>query len=209
MVSTAQDGETMRRMLDSGTIDVVLLDVGLPGIDGLELARDLRAKDEHIGIIFVTCRGDDIDRIVGLESGADDYVTKPFNSRELLARVKIVLRARRRAGTMVQARNVLSFQGWTLDMTHRRLVNPSGNREQLTRGEFELLATLARNTGVALSRERLTHTICHRPWHPNDRTIDVLISRLREKLEDDPKSPQFIVTVRGEGYLFAMDVAPT
>lgn len=207
MVSTAQDGDTMRRMLASGGIDVVLLDVGLPGVDGLELARDLRAKDDHIGIIFVTSRCDDIDKIVGLESGADDYVTKPFNSRELLARVKIVLRAQR-CRPVAQTRNVLSFKGWTLDMTRRCLVNPKGNGEQLTRGEFELLATLVRHPGVALSRERLTHTVCRRPWHPNDRTIDVLISRLREKLEDDPKAPQFIVTVRGEGYLFAVDVTP-
>lgn len=206
-VFSAHDGETMRRLLGSEVIDVVLLDVGLPGIDGLELARELRAQDEHIGIILVTSRSDDIDKIVGLESGANDYVTKPFNSRELLARVKIVLRGLRHR-PVGQTQNVLSFGAWKLDMTHRRLVNSDGNRMQLTRGEFELLSSLARHPGVVLSRERLMQTVCHRVWDPNDRTIDVLISRLREKLEDDPKSPELIVTVRGEGYLLAVDVAP-
>ncbi|WP_212566917.1 two-component system response regulator TorR [Aromatoleum tolulyticum] len=204
-VLAASNGEDMWRTLHSEPIDVVLLDVGLPGKDGLELARELRAHDERLGIILVTGRSDDIDKIVGLESGADDYVTKPFNSRELLARVKIVLRGNRNRPA-AQESNAYRFGRWTLEIGHRRLVGSDGSRESLTRGEFELLASFVRRPGVVLSRDRLMQTVSHRAWDPNDRTIDVLISRLREKLEDDPKTPELIVTVRGEGYLFAGDV---
>ncbi|WP_407279507.1 two-component system response regulator TorR [Aromatoleum evansii] len=199
------NGEDMWRTLQAEPIDVVLLDVGLPGKDGLELARELRAHDERLGIILVTGRSDEIDKIVGLESGADDYVTKPFNARELLARVKIILRGNRNRPA-TQERSAYRFGGWTLEVGHRRLVASDGSRESLTRGEFELLASFVRRPGVVLSRERLMQTVSHRAWDPNDRTIDVLISRLREKLEDDPRSPELIVTVRGEGYLFAGDV---
>ena len=204
-VLAASNGEDMWRILHSEPIDVVLLDVGLPGKDGLELARELRAHDERLGIILVTGRSDDIDKIVGLESGADDYVTKPFNSRELLARVKIVLRGNRNRPA-TQESSAYRFGRWTLDIGHRRLVASDGSRESLTRGEFELLASFLRRPGVVLSRDRLMQTVSHRAWDPNDRTIDVLISRLRDKLEDDPKAPELIVTVRGEGYLFAGDV---
>ncbi|NMG32506.1 two-component system response regulator TorR [Aromatoleum evansii] len=199
------NGEDMWRTLQAEPIDVVLLDVGLPGKDGLELARELRAHDERLGIILVTGRSDEIDKIVGLESGADDYVTKPFNARELLARVKIILRGNRNRPA-TQERSAYRFGGWTLEVGHRRLVASDGSRESLTRGEFELLASFVRRPGVVLSRERLMQTVSHRAWDPNDRTIDVLISRLREKLEDDPRNPELIVTVRGEGYLFAGDV---
>ncbi|NMG75423.1 response regulator [Aromatoleum diolicum] len=204
-VIVANNGEDMWRILRSEAIDVVLLDVGLPGKDGLELARELRAHDEHLGIILVTGRNDDIDKIVGLESGADDYVTKPFNSRELLARVKIILRGHRNR-PVAQERQTCSFGRWSLDIAHRRLVAADGKKESLTRGEFELLSSLVRRPGVVLSRERLMQSVSHRAWDPNDRTIDVLISRLRDKLEDDPKNPELIITVRGEGYLLVADV---
>lgn len=199
-VFVANDGGGMWRILDSEAISVVLLDVGLPGKDGLELARELRAHDEGLGIILVSGRSDDVDKIVGLESGADDYVTKPFNSRELLARVKIVLRGLRGRGPKGGGA-LVSFGRWTFDIAHRRLQGRDGKREILTRGEFDLLAALASHPGVVLSRERLMQNVSHRAWDPNDRTIDVLISRLRDKLEDDPKRPEIITTVRGEGYV--------
>lgn len=199
-VFVASDGGGMWRTLDSEAISVVLLDVGLPGKDGLELARELRAHDEGLGIILVSGRSDDVDKIVGLESGADDYVTKPFNSRELLARVKIVLRGLRGRGPKGGGA-LVSFGRWTFDIAHRRLQGRDGKREILTRGEFDLLAALARHPGVVLSRERLMQNVSHRAWDPNDRTIDVLISRLRDKLEDDPRRPEIITTVRGEGYV--------
>lgn len=206
-VAAVSNGSDMWRAIRSDAVDVVLLDVGLPGKDGLELARELRAHDAHLGIILVSGRGDDIDKIVGLESGADDYVTKPFNSRELLARVKIVLRGVRDRPAR-QERADCQIGNWMLDTAHRRLTGPQGRKENLTRGEFDLLSILLRYPGVVLSRERLMQGVSHRSWDPNDRTIDVLISRLRDKLEDDPKNPELILTVRGEGYLFAGDISP-
>ena len=205
-VMSAASGAEMGPLLSSQGVDVVLLDVGLPGKDGLELARELRARDEHVGIILVTGRSDDVDKIVGLESGADDYVTKPFNSRELLARVKIVLRGQRHRPAAPTSRPVgLSIGPWTLDVAHRRLVGPDDRRQALTRGEFELLQMLLRHRGTVLSRERLAPAVSHRSWDPNDRSIDVLISRLREKVEDDARQPERILTVRGEGYLLASE----
>ena len=202
-VFVANDGGGMWRILDSEAISVVLLDVGLPGKDGLELARELRAHDEGLGIILVSGRGDDVDKIVGLESGADDYVTKPFNSRELLARVKIVLRGLRGRGPKGGGGETISFGRWTFDIAHRRLQGSDGKREILTRGEFDLLAALARQLGTAVERERLMQQVFHRSWDPSDRTVDVLVARLREKLEKDPRHPELIVTVRGVGYLLA------
>ena len=203
-VFCAASGHEMWPLLQGPGVDVVLLDVGLPGKDGLELARELRAHDEHLGIILVTGRSDDVDKIVGLESGADDYVTKPFNSRELLARVKIVLRGQRHRPAAPRT-GELQIGGWALDVAHRRLVGDGGRKEALTRGEFELLQLLLRHRGTVLSRERLAPAVSHRSWDPNDRTIDVLISRLREKVEDDARNPEWILTVRGEGYLLASD----
>lgn len=206
-VSIANNGQEMWQILQRDPIAIVLLDVSLPGKDGLELARELRAHDATLGIILVTGRTDDIDKIVGLESGADDYVTKPFNSRELLARVKIVLR-RTRDRRLKPEGNCCTFGGWTFDITHRSLVGASGKKETLTRGEFELLATLTRHPGIVLSRDRLMQNVSHRAWDPNDRTIDVLISRLREKIEGDPKHPELIITVRSEGYVLIVDAGP-
>ncbi|BDI03797.1 response regulator [Sphaerotilus microaerophilus] len=203
-VFAAASGSEMWPLLRGQRVDVVLLDVGLPGKDGLELARELRAHDEHLGIILVTGRSDDVDKIVGLESGADDYVTKPFNSRELLARVKIVLRGLRHRPPSPQP-DGLQIGPWALDVAHRRLVGPGDRRQTLTRGEFELLQMLLRHRGTVLSRERLAPAVSHRSWDPNDRSIDVLVSRLREKVEDDARQPERILTVRGEGYLLASE----
>ena len=206
-VVVAHNGHEMWSALERQDISVVFLDVGLPGKDGLELARELRAHDERLGIILVSGRSDDVDKIVGLESGADDYVTKPFNSRELLARLKIVLRGAR-GRTQKQASSLVSFGRWRFDLHHRRLTDQEGKQEILTRGESELLSALAAHPGTVLSRERLMQHISHRAWDPNDRTIDVLISRLREKIEADAKRPEIITTVRGEGYVLIANREP-
>jgi two-component system torCAD operon response regulator TorR len=206
VVFLAHNGQEMWQVLNRQDIAVLLLDVGLPGKDGLELARELRARDELLGIILVSGRDDDVDKIVGLESGADDYVTKPFNARELLARVKIVLRGARRQSTRPVRQN-LSFGRWQFDVSQRRLSDQDGQQEVLTRGELEVLSALATHPGEVLSRERLMQNVSHRSWDPGDRTIDVLISRLRDKLEEDPKKPKLIVTVRSEGYVLMNEVS--
>ena len=203
-VSEAVDGQEMRRVMASDSVDLVLLDINLPGEDGLDLTRFIRGSYD-VGIILVTGRTDDVDRIVGLEIGADDYITKPFNPRELLARVKTVLRR-----TTVRAPSVSEtkiFSGWRFDTRSRRLESPTGGRVPLTRAEFELLNALVARPGTVLSRERLLGCITHRSWEPSDRTVDVLVRRLRKKLEVDPKSPELIVTAHGEGYMFAADVS--
>lgn len=205
-VLVAGNGEEMWQLLRLGQVDVVLLDIGLPGKDGLELARELRAQNAHLGLILVTGRDDYVDKIVGLESGADDYVTKPFNTRELLARVKIVLRRLRDLPQAKSEQSVVSFGAWTLDLTYRRLSGPNGERLILTRGEYDLLAMLAKHPGVVMNRDRLMQSVSHRAWDPNDRTIDVLIARLRDKLEADPKNPELIITIRGEGYMLVDDI---
>ena len=206
-VSEAVDGRGLRRVMDREPVDLVLLDINLPGEDGLDLTRFIRSTFD-VGIILVTGRTDDVDRILGLEIGADDYVTKPFNPRELLARVKTLLRrTTARASAVAETRTFSTFSGWTFDARARRLVSSEGEKVALTRAEFELLNALIAHPGTVLSRERLLGCITHRSWAPGDRTVDVLVRRLRQKLEDDPKSPELIITVHGEGYMFAAEVS--
>ena len=205
-VLLAGDGETFWQQLEHAAVDLVLLDINLPGQDGLSLARELRARDPAIGIILLTSRNDDIDKIVGLEVGADDYVTKPFNPRELLARVKSLLRrtgARRGGG---EDEEIFRFGGWTLNLPRRRLCDPQGADVALTRGEFEVLALLVRHVGEVLNRDRLSRAISGHDWSPQDRTVDVLVRRLRAKLDAADKPDSLITTVRGEGYRLAVDV---
>ena len=204
-VSEAADGEEMRDIIDSSPADLLMIDIQLPGEDGLRLTREQRERSE-VGIILVTSRSDTVDRIVGLEIGADDYVTKPFDQRELLARVKNLLRRVRRATPGAQPIQIRKFQGWTLDLDNRTLSNADGRFVDLTRAEFKALALLCRNAGKVLSRDRLLHEVAHRDWNPSDRTVDVVIRRLRRKLGDDSRQPRLIITSHGEGYLFA--VAP-
>lgn len=209
-VSEAESGEQMRAMLQSNAIDLVMLDINLPGEDGLMLTRELRSQSD-IGIILVTGRTDSIDKIVGLEMGADDYVTKPFELRELLVRVKNLLwrisSARNVSGNAdaeKQNENVVRFGEWTFDV-QRRALSRNGEPVKLTKAEYELLVALSSYPNQVLSRERILNMISHRVDAPNDRTIDVLIRRMRAKMEFDPKNPQIFVTVHGEGYMFAGD----
>jgi two-component system torCAD operon response regulator TorR len=204
-VSAACDGQEMRRIMANDAADLVLLDINLPGEDGLSLARELRGRSQ-MGIILVTARSDDVDRIVGLEIGADDYVTKPFNYRELLARVKNLLRRTSMLPVAQEAKPEKRFEGWTLHLNKRQLSSPSGERVKLTRVEFELLAMFVGSPNVVLSRDRLLSRLTHRAWDPGDRTVDVLVGRLRHKIEPDRTEPELIVTVHGEGYLFAAEV---
>jgi len=202
-VSEAEDGPSMRASLANDPAELILLDINLPGDDGLDLTRELR-NGSDIGIILVTGRTDEVDRIVGLEIGADDYVTKPFNPRELLARIKSLLR-RMGSGSVVD-RPVKRFAGWTFDTRTRKLISPDGIHERLTRAEFEILNAFVEHPNIILTRDRLLNLSTHRSWDPGDRTIDVLVRRLRRKIEPDPKIPEIIVTAHGEGYVFAADI---
>ena len=206
-VSTAHDGNGMRRALGQHHVDLVILDLMLPGEDGLTLARSLR-NESGIGIIILTGRGETVDRIIGLEMGADDYLPKPFHLRELLARVKSVLRrVQSRVGEPGQpVRTNARFAGWSLDLSSRELLSPAGQQVRLTTGEFDLLAAFVNNPNQVLSRDRLLDLARNREAGPFDRTIDVQVGRLRRKLEDDPQNPSLIKTVRGSGYIFTPTV---
>jgi two-component system OmpR family response regulator len=193
--------------MGQGPVDLVILDLMMPGEDGLTLARSLR-DGSAVGIIILTGRGETVDRIIGLEMGADDYLPKPFHLRELLARVKSVLRrVSSRAGeTAAAPRSKAQFIGWALDLATRELLAPSGREVRLTTGEFDLLAAFVNNANQVLSRDRLLDLARNREAGPFDRTIDVQVGRLRRKLEADPQRPTMIKTVRGSGYIFTPPV---
>ena len=199
-VTGAQDGKEMRRALGDWNIDLVILDLMLPGEDGLSLCRDLRAKSQ-IPVIMLTMMGEETDRIIGLEMGADDYLPKPFNPRELLARMKAVLR-RAPSIRATGKPNALRFADWTLDMGRRRLESPGGLLVDLSAGEFDLLVALAEHPQRVLNRDQLLDLTHGRAEAPFDRSIDMQISRLRRKIEIDHKQPELIKTVRGGGYMF-------
>ncbi|MCB1716763.1 MAG: response regulator [Candidatus Competibacteraceae bacterium] len=203
-VQEAYDCGGARQILQSQPVELILLDVGLPDEDGFNLMREIR-RDSDLPVIFVTSHIGDIDRIVGLELGADDYIIKPFNARELVVRVKNLLRRTydSRPTTATARKN---FNGWTLELQRRRLLAPDGSDVMLTRAEFDLLAALVANAGRAMSRDALLNHISQRDWTPVDRTVDVLVGRLRHKLGDNPKTPELIVTLHGVGYLFAARV---
>ena len=210
-VSVAHEGGGMRRVMAHDEVDLVILDLMLPGEDGLTLARALR-EESTVGIIILTGRGETVDRIIGLEMGADDYLPKPFHLRELLARVKSVLR---RASSRAQNEKAMGgasakakarFAGWHLDLSTRELVSPTGGEVRLTTGEFDLLAAFVNNANQVLSRDRLLDLARNREAGPFDRTIDVQVGRLRRKLEPDPQRPTMIKTVRGTGYIFTPTV---
>jgi len=205
-VSQLHDGAALLRLMTADPPQLVLLDLGLPGEDGFAIARQLRERS-HCGLVIVTGRGDAVDKVVGLEVGADDYVTKPFDLRELLARIKAVLR-RTAAASPGAPRSVHRFAGWQLDTAARRLVDAGGHEVALTTGEFGLLAALLENAGRVLSRDFLLEHTRGREAGPFDRTIDVQIGRLRKKLEADVDDPQIIKSVRGAGYILVAPVTP-
>lgn len=209
-VHCAATAELAETFLASQTVDLVMLDIRLPGKDGLTLTRELRVRSE-VGIILITGRNDEIDRIVGLECGADDYVIKPLNPRELVSRAKNLIRRVRHAQipapVAAVSRPVKQFAEWALDTDRRRLIDPTGSETLLTHGEYQLLSVFLRNSGHTLSRDQLMDQIRNREWVPNDRSIDVLVGRLRRKLHDDPAEPQLIITIHGAGYLFTASVA--
>ena len=196
-VTVASDGQEGLRAALSGRFDVILLDLMLPGIDGLEVCRRIRAKDSQLPILMLTARGDDVDKVVGLELGADDYLPKPFNPRELLARLRALLR---RAQLPRRERARLQIGPLSIDLDARE-VRVAGALRTLTSFEFELLSQLARAAGRVLSREQLLELLKGEEFDAFDRSIDVHISKLRAKLEDDPRSPRYIKTVRGVGYV--------
>lgn len=202
VVERRPDGESGLAEATTGLYDVVLLDVMLPDIDGFEVCRRLRAASD-VPIVMLTARGDDMDRIVGLELGADDYLPKPFNPRELLARIHAVLRRAARTTTTLSAGGeVMRFGRLEIDLGARQ-VRVGGETRRLTSHQFELLVALAERAGRVLSRDQLMQAVRQEPLEAFDRSIDVHISRIRAAIEDDPRDPERIKTVRGVGYVFA------
>ena len=204
-VETACDGAEMLRKLPECQPDLLILDVMLPGEDGLTLCRNLRARS-RLPILMLTARGDDMDRIIGLEMGADDYLAKPFHPRELLARIKSILRRSQDHGSQDAPPRALRFAGWTLDLAARNLVGADGVVIALSSSEFRLLHLLAETPNSVFSRDQLMDALAGREAGPFDRTIDVMISRLRRRLNDDARDPSLIKTVRSEGYMLAARV---
>ncbi len=207
-VTAAKDGKEMRRALADWHIDLVVLDLMLPGEDGLSLCRDLRARSQ-VPVIMLTMMGEETDRIIGLEMGADDYLPKPFNPRELLARMKAVLRRAQSAPSMpvTRGRSTLGFSGWRLDLGLRQLESPDGLIVDLSAGEFDLLVAFVEHPQRVLSRDQLLDLAHGRAEALFDRSVDMQVSRLRHKIETNPKEPELIKTVRGGGYLFTAVVA--
>lgn len=207
-VHTANSGQEMRRLLPDARPDLVILDLLLPDEDGLSLARALRSSS-GVAIVILTGKADMTDKVVGLELGADDYVTKPFSERELLARVRSVLRrtAGAQKGGPEQDATVAHFAGWRLDLESYELRSPTGERVDLTHHEFLLLGAFVRRGGRVLTREAILELVAGRDWSPDDRSVDVLVGKLRRKLEiQDPEASRLIETVRGVGYKLATRV---
>jgi two-component system, OmpR family, response regulator len=209
-VSTAADATEARTALATTRIDLVVLDLMLPGEDGLSLCRWLRGRGEpHVPVLMLTARAEETDRVVGLEMGADDYLTKPFASRELLARIRAVLRRTRMLPPNLQSApqaRALRFGDWTLDTTARHLLDAAGTLVSLTGGEFRLLRVLLDHPQRVLNRDQLLSLTQGRDADAFDRSIDLLVSRLRQRLRDNPREPRYIKTVRNEGYVLCAEV---
>jgi two-component system OmpR family response regulator len=214
-VTAVEDGPALRHALEGEAADLVVLDLMLPGEDGLSLCRRLRATTS-VPIIMLTAMGSETDRVVGLELGADDYLAKPFSTRELLARIRAVLRRTGAEATVAREMSalhpsgeILDFAGWRLDVSRRRLTDSGGVLVDVTSGEFDLLLAFLRHPHQVLSRDQLLDLSRGRVSGPLDRTIDVQVGRLRRKIEADPKNPDLFKTVRGGGYVLATDVRTT
>lgn len=206
-VSTAENGQIMRKVLADSRIDLILLDLMLPGDDGMTLCRDIRT-DSNVPIIMVTAKGDEIDRVLGLEMGADDYIPKPFSTRELLARIKAVLRRTNDVSSPKQAEETKTyrFANWSLDTAKRQLVSSDDVVVPLSTGEFDLLVVLVERPQRVMDRDKLLDLSRGRSSVSFDRSVDTQISRLRRKIEKDSKNPEIIKTVWGGGYVFTPDV---
>lgn len=206
-VLEAENGQEMRDRLAKDPVDLIILDLILPDDDGLTLARELRTRS-NVPIIMLTGKVETVDKVAGLEIGADDYVTKPFDSRELLARVRTVLRRAPGAAEHGPVSPVVSarFEGWTLDLVAQELTSPKGKLVHLTSHQFQLLAFLVMQADRVLSRTEISNAMSGRDWSPLNRGIDVLIAKLRQKIERDHKSPRLIKTIRGVGYKLAARV---
>jgi two-component system OmpR family response regulator len=209
-VTAVGDGKAMWAAIEEARPDLLVLDVMLPGIDGLTLCRDVRTRSP-MPIIMLTARGEETDRIIGLEMGADDYLGKPFSPRELLARIKSVLRRARTLPSNLQPESArkITFAGWSLDIATRNLLSPAGVVVALSGTEFKLLRIFLAHPNRVLNRDQLIDMMLSRDASPFDRSIDVQVSRLRHRLDEDAKEPQIIKTVRGEGYVFAAAVEVT
>jgi two-component system OmpR family response regulator len=208
-VTLASSGRELDRHFDTSTIDLIVLDLMLPGENGLSLCKRLRARSK-VPIIMLTAKGDEVDRILGLEMGADDYLSKPFNPRELLARIRAVLRRSQAAaaGPAAGGARALRFLGWRLDRILREVRDPHGARVALTDAEFALLQAFCDRPQRVLSRDQLLELTQGRTAAAFERSIDILVSRLRRKLESNPHDPSIIKTVRSGGYLFTPAVEP-
>jgi two-component system, OmpR family, response regulator len=207
-VTAVADGKAMWAALDGARVDLVILDVMLPGDDGFVLCRTVRARG-NVPVIMLTAKGDETERIIGLELGADDYLPKPFNPRELLARIKSVLRRHRTVpGPGPESAHALRFAGWALDLASRNLVSPEEVVVPLSGAEFRLLRVFLSYPNRVLSRDQLMDLTVGREADPFDRSVDVQVSRLRQRLGEDAREPAIIKTVRGEGYVLACTVEP-
>jgi two-component system phosphate regulon response regulator OmpR len=206
---SAESAGAARSLAAQHPIDLALLDINMPGEDGLSLARYLRERYARIAIVMLTCAGAVVDRIVGLEMGADDYVPKPFDPRELLARVKSVLRRTSSDGRADLGAERVRIGRCILDLAAHRLSDEAGKDVPMSPLEFDLLKALARHPNRALSRERILRLSQQREWEPFDRSVDLRIMRLRKKIEPDPEHPQYIKTIRNEGYIFIPEGSET
>ncbi|WP_422003231.1 response regulator [Reyranella sp.] len=205
-VSAAGDAKGMDRLMQASRIDLIVLDLMLPGEDGLSICRRLRANSS-VPIIMLTASGDPVARVVGLEMGADDYVPKPFEPNELLARIRAVLRRSNGLGQIPENQPTsMRFAGWHVNAVTRNLHNPEGSRVILTSAEFDLLLAFCRHPQRTLTRDQLLDLTQGRSGAPLDRSVDILVSRIRRKIESDPRNPELIKTVRSGGYIFTPDV---
>ena len=209
IVYKASSSHQAEKLFSEKVIDIILMDIKIPGRTGLELTREFRSRT-GVGIILVTQKNDDIDKIVGLELGADDYVTKPYNPRELTVRVRNLLERVKYRSNPGNSNfgdvKTAQFGDWTLFTGKRVLRNKAGDEARLTEGEFQLISTLIQHAGTVLNRDQIMNHMKHRDWFPSDRTIDVMIARIRKKLGDDRTNPKYINTAHGTGYIFVADV---
>ncbi len=205
-VSSTGSGNEVQKIIDDTDVILVLLDIKLPGKDGLTLTREIRINSD-VGIILVTSKQEQIDRLIGLESGADDYVTKPFDPRELLSRSRNLIRRVQLQQSQRKRNHIRNFGDWRLDLNKRELTSPDGEPIQLSAGEYQLLLAFMEKAGEVMDRDELMNRIRNREWFPDDRYIDVLVGQLRKKLGERASTARIIATIHGTGYLFTPEVA--